>query len=176
MEKLDEDKIENTINNLLRKYVQHSKGFFIVAPSGSGKTYFTKNQKELNWIDGDELWMASGAHPDREWWLESMEIIHEVDKRSDFVTQKAKEKGLWIMGASNAELQPDAIVVPEWEDHIKMIKHREENDYDGGAKSNPDSIKQLKDHIETIMEWKEKGVPHFKTIKDAADFLASSVA
>ena len=65
-----------------KKTIAHSVGYFILAPSGAGKTYFVKNQKKKNWIDGDELWMATNAHPNRAWWLESIASMDEVDQIS----------------------------------------------------------------------------------------------
>ena len=40
-------------SELGKKYIQHKIGFFILAPSGTGKTHFIKNQEKQNWIDGD---------------------------------------------------------------------------------------------------------------------------
>ncbi|KKP64261.1 MAG: hypothetical protein UR60_C0025G0017 [Candidatus Moranbacteria bacterium GW2011_GWF2_34_56] len=45
-------------NKFKKEYKVHSKGFFILAPSGAGKTYYIKNQKAKHWIDGDLLWEA----------------------------------------------------------------------------------------------------------------------
>lgn len=168
-EELDEEKIKNILEEFKSKYIAHNEGFFIMAPSGVGKTYFCNNQNEPNWIDGDEIWIATGAHPSRSWWLEGSEVISEVDKRSDVVTFLAREMGYWIMGASNFWLQPDAIVIPDWEEHKKLIKYREENNYDGGAKS--DEFDQVLSHREWIMKWSEKGTPVFKTIEEAVNNL-----
>lgn len=118
-----------------KKTIAHSVGYFILAPSGAGKTYFVKNQKKKNWIDGDELWMATNAHPNRAWWLESIASMDEVDQMSDIITMQAKKMGLWIMGASNNWLAPDAVVLPNWKTHKKYIIKRETENYDGGAKS-----------------------------------------
>lgn len=117
-----------------KEYKTHKKGFFVLAPSGAGKTHFVKNQKAKHWIDGDILWAETNAHPKEEWWLDE-ESIPEVDQKSDIVTVQAKKMGFWIMGASNYWLKPDAVVIPNWSKHKKYIKIREENNYDGGAKS-----------------------------------------
>lgn len=170
---LDQQTVDKAIEEISNKYRVHQKGLFIVAPSGAGKTHFCKNQQEQNWIDGDILWKKSEAHPDRTWWLEGLEAITEVDKRSDEVTKQAKEKGLWIMGASNNWLKPDAIVIPDWDEHVKYIKHREENNYDGGAKSNPEALAQVQSHIAQISEWEKEGIPTFKSINEATKFLTS---
>src|SRR3989339_1217146 len=97
---------------LTKEYITHKKGFFIMAPSGAGKTYFIKNQKEKHWIDGDDLWKAAKAHPKDGWWLEKISLIDEIDQRCDVITVQAKKLGFWIMGASNYWLKPDAIVIP----------------------------------------------------------------
>jgi len=38
-----------------QEFITHKKGFFIMAPSGAGKTYFIDRQKEKHWMDGDTL-------------------------------------------------------------------------------------------------------------------------
>lgn len=158
-----------------KKYKTHDEGLFILAPSGAGKTHFCTHQTEQNWIDGDELWMAAGAHPDGPWWTQPIEVINRVDNRSDVITMEAKALGFWIMGASNLWLKPDAIVIPDWEAHIKYIKHREETNYDGGATS--EGLAQVQDHISVIKKWNsEHGVPMFKTIEEAVEALTSNSA
>jgi hypothetical protein len=48
-------------NKLSKSYVRHRKGLFILAPSGSGKTFFVTKQKAKDWIDGDILWPMANA-------------------------------------------------------------------------------------------------------------------
>jgi len=154
------------------QYVKHDKGLFILAPSGSGKTHFCTNQIEKHWIDGDEIWMASKAHPDYAWWNDSIEVINQIDQRSDVITMEAKNNGLWIMGASNYWLKPDAIVIPDWETHVSYIKAREEGNYDGGATS--ESLAQVEEHIAFIRSWHaDHGVPLFESIEEAVETLTS---
>jgi hypothetical protein len=119
----------------LKKYKQHKKGLFIVAPSGSGKTYYVNHQTGNDWIDGDEIWMATGAQPDRAWWTEGPEVINHVDQRCDVTTEECRRLGLWIMGASNYWLVPDAVVIPDFRIQKKYIVKRENTAYDGGATS-----------------------------------------
>jgi hypothetical protein len=161
--------------DLGKKYVQHSKGLFILAPSGAGKTHFCKSQTEQHWIDGDELWMGAKAHPDGAWWLEPMEVMNRVDQRSDIITMEAMTQGFWIMGASSNWLKPSAIVIPDWDTHVSYIKHREENDYDGGAKT--DRLDQVKSHIEFIKRWHtDHGVPMFNSVDDAVESLTENLS
>lgn len=155
-----------------KHYVRHEKGFFIMAPSGAGKTYFIKHQKEKHWMDGDTLWEMSNAHPEGPWWLKP-EIIATIDARSDVITEQYKSFGFWIVGASNNWLKPDAIVLPNWSTHKRYIRTRERENYDGGATS--DRLEQVLAHRRWIKQWTKKGVPELKSIKEAADYLASTV-
>ena len=161
-------------NKLSDKYAVHDQGFFILAPSGAGKTYFCNRQQSLEWIDGDELWETSGAHPNLAWWNGGEGTIHRVDQRSDVITMEAKLQGFWIMGASNFWLKPDAIVIPNWDKHTAYIKEREESHYDGGAKS--DTLDQVQSHISFIKKWHtDHGVPLFESIEHATSALVSSI-
>lgn len=155
----------------LEKTISHKKGYFILAPSGTGKTYYIKNiQKETHWIDGDALWQSTGAHPDTDWWNQGLDVIKQVDARSDIITAQAKACGLWVMGASNNWLRPDAIVLPDWKTNVQYIKHREKNNYDGGLKS--DGLVQLKSHRKELrMIARTKKVPIFSTVQAAAEYI-----
>ena len=160
-------------DELKKKYVTHRVGYFILAPSGAGKTHFVNGQIEPHWIDGDHLWMSAHAHPDSKWWLEPVEIINEIDSRSDVITVEAKKMGFWIVGASNYWLKPDAIVIPHWKTHKKYISVRETTHYDGGATS--DKLHQVQAHRRWISKWAKKGVPSFKSVDEAASHLAEQI-
>ena len=151
------------------KYITHKVGFFILAPSGAGKTHFIKNQKDQHWIDGDEVWMMAKAHPEGEWWLEDTSIIDGIDQRSDVITVEAKKRGFWLMGASNYWLKPDAVVIPDWETHQRFITKRENNDYDGGATSK--DLERVKKSRTWMSRWGKEGVTIFQSVEEAADSL-----
>lgn len=152
-----------------KEYITHKRGLFILAPSGSGKTHFISRQKEKHWLDGDALWEASNAHPKGAWWLESLEVINEIDQRSDVITAQAKKLGFWILGASNNWLKPDAIVLPHWSTHKRYIQAREQTHYDGGATSK--DFKQVLGHRQWIRLWARRGVPVFQSIQEAVAHL-----
>ncbi|MBI3984080.1 hypothetical protein HY346_02160, partial [Candidatus Microgenomates bacterium] len=97
---------------LAKKYRIHATGYYILAPSGAGKTHFINSQEVKHWIDGDVLWMSAKAHPEGEWWLQSLLEIIEIERRSDVITVQAKKLGFWIIGSDNYDLVPDAIVIP----------------------------------------------------------------
>ena len=155
-----------------KQFITHKVGFFIVAPSGAGKTYFIDLQKEKHWMDGDSLWEATNAHPYGPWWTEP-EKIQEIDQRSDIITMQAKRLGFWIIGASNDFLKPNAIVLPHWSTHKRYIGAREKGNYDGGATS--DRLVQVLRHRRWIRRWVKEGVPCFGSVQDAADFLEKSL-
>lgn len=160
--------------DLAKKHIQHNRGYFIMAPSGAGKTHFIEHQKEPHWLDGDDLWQLTNAHPDGPWWTESLETIIQIDERCDVITTQAKKLGFWVLGASNSWMPPDAIVIPDWETHKKWIGIRETTNYDGGATT--DRLDGVKQHREWILQWEKKGVPKFETVDQAAEFLAKQYA
>jgi hypothetical protein len=155
---------------MAKKYRQHDKGLFVLAPSGAGKTRYCNNQQEPHWIDGDDLWMGAGAHPDGAWWEESLDVVYRIVQRCDLITEEAKSHGFWIMGASNYLLKPDAVVIPDWKTHQRYIAHREKLGYDGGARS--DTLDRVRRHIEAIEKWHhDHGVPLFNSIDHAVAVL-----
>ncbi|HBA37828.1 MAG TPA: hypothetical protein DCY94_03815 [Firmicutes bacterium] len=151
------------------KYNTHENGFFIYGPSGVGKTYFIKHQDTPDWIDGDEIWTACKAFPEGDWWNLPGEEIEAIEKRADIITEQAKKLGFWIIGASSVNVVPDAIVIPDFETHLKYIKYREEHDYDGGMKS--DDLEKIKNNREYFSRFKSQGVPVFTSVEEAASYL-----
>lgn len=156
-------------DQLKSEYITHDHGYFIYGPSGVGKTYFINNQVEKNWIDGDVLWSATKAFPKEEWWNFSGDEIDEVERRADVVTEQAKRLGFWIIGASSVNVVPDAIVIPSFETHLKYIKYREENNYDGGMKS--DDLDKIKRNREYYSRFHEVGVPIFESVEEAVYYI-----
>ncbi len=156
---------------LAQDYITHKKGYYILAPSGSGKTHFIESQEEKHWIDGDILSMSAKAHPEGEWWLKPLPEIIEIEKRSDIIIDQAKKLGFWIIGADNYDIVPDAIVIPHWSTHKKYISYREQGNYDGGATT--DQLKSVLQSRKWISRHARKGVPKFKSVAEAAKFLAS---
>lgn len=156
-------------DKLAKEFVRHDKGLFILAPSGAGKTYFVNHQLKKDWVDGDNLWAITNADPTGDEWDSDIDLIQEVNDRCDVITNQAKKLGFWVMGSSNRYLKPDAIVIPPWEEHIKMVTHREHAAYDGGATS--ENLKELRAHCEWIAHWEAEGVPRFDSISLAVSFL-----
>lgn len=156
---------------LAKTYKRHQTGYFILAPSGSGKTYFVEHQTEKNWMDGDMLWPAAKADLTDDGWDVPFEIVMEVNSRSDVITEQAKKQGFWVIGASNRWLKPDAIVLPDWRTHKNYVIHREQGQYDGGAKE--ENFEGLKSHRRWIAKWKKQGVPCFRSVQEAALFLGN---
>ena len=143
---------------------------FILAPSGVGKTYYNENQKEKHWLDGDELWEGANAHPRGPWWLSPVDVLIEIENKSDTITVQAKKIGFWILGSMNDWLRPDAIVIPDLNVHKKYIITREKDSYDGGITS--DRFDHMLHERKMARRWVKKGVPLFKSVEEAADYLA----
>ena len=160
---------DSIFNMLAEEYIMHDKGYFMLAPSGVGKTYFVTHQKENHWIDGDYLWDITGADYLGGEWVYDYAKVEDVNKRCDKVTFLAKQAGFWIIGSSNWNLKPDAIVLPHWRVHKQRIVKRENTNYDGGAKSN-DFAGVLK-HRKLIAQWVKKGVPRFYDVESAANYI-----
>lgn len=160
-------------NELKKEYITHKKGYFIYGPSGVGKTYFINNQKVKNWIDGDILWSAAKAFPDGEWWNLSGDEIDAIERRADVITEQAKKLGFWIIGASSVNMIPDAIVIPDFETHLKYIQYRENNNYDGGIKS--DDLDKIKRNREYYSRFQKDGVPIFKSVDEAVDYIENQM-
>lgn len=154
---------------LQKEYKTHKKGYFIYGPSGVGKTYFVKHQTVKNWIDGDVLWAVTKAFPNNDWWNLTGEEIDEIERRADVITEQAKKLGFWIMGASSVNMVPDAIVMPDFETHLKYIQYRENHNYDGGMKSG--DIEKIKRNREYFLRFHNHGVPVFKSVLEAVDYL-----
>jgi hypothetical protein len=157
-------------NNLSKNSIRHKKGLFILAPSGSGKTFYITRQKVNDWIDGDTLWSTANADLTNDEWENDMNIVMETNNRCDIITEQAKKQGFWVMGSSNNWLRPDAIVLPPWNIHKKYVTNRESNDYDGGAKN--ENLSELKAHRKIIKQWMKVGVPCFMSIAEAAHYLS----
>lgn len=159
----------NIYNDLKKEYVTHNKGYFIYGPSGVGKTYFINNQEVKNWIDGDILWSHAHAFPDSDWWNLPGEEIDMIERRADVITEQAKKLGFWIIGASSVNVVPDAIVIPDFDTHLSYIKYRENNNYDGGIKS--DDLDRIKNTREYYSRFSRDGVPIFKSVSEAVYYI-----
>ena len=156
-------------DNLSTDYIRHRKGYFILAPSGAGKSFFVNSQAQKHWIDGDVLWPMANADKTEDGWMASFVLVMEVNNKSDVITHEAKKLGFWVVGSSNNFLKPDAIVLPKWALHKKYIIRREQLSYDGGAKK--ENFTGVKAHRSWIRKWKKHGVPCFLSVKDAANYL-----
>lgn len=157
----------DTYNKVGEEFVRHKKGFFILGPSGIGKSHFIRNQvHEKHWIDADWLWRTTRAMPAGAWW-ENLETIVEVEQRCDIITSESKKQGFWMLGSACNWLKPDAIVIPHWQTNVKYIKIREKN-YDGGITS--DRLPQLKSHRKEILGWQKNGVPRFYSVTEAVKY------
>jgi hypothetical protein len=158
---------------LAEKYELHDKGLFILAPSGVGKTYYVNHQSKMDWIDGDSLWTVAGADYSQDEWGDNLDDVMEINARCDVITYQAKKQGFWVLGSSNYFLKPDAVVIPDWDTHLKFITARQESNYDGGATT--DDLAGLRSHIQWITKTWQNKVPFFKSIETAATHLTRPI-
>ena len=156
---------------LASEYATHPKGLFILAPSGSGKSYFINNQTDKDWMDGDYLWPATNADLSTDDWAYETGSVHEINRRSDVMTYQAKKLGFWIIGSSNESLKPDAIVIPPIETHLEYIKKRQSTVNSNGAKT--EDIDGVLAHRVIIETWKSEGVPCFDSVEEAVNYLTT---
>lgn len=156
-------------DKLKKEYVLHKKGYFIYGPSGIGKSYFVEHQQIKNWVDGDLLWEVTNAFPNGDWWNWSGKTIDVIEQRADVITHIAREMGFWIIGASCVHAIPDAVVMPDFEKHLEYIKLREKTCYGGGLTS--ENIDKIRKNREYFLRFSQKGVPTFKSIEEAVNYL-----
>jgi len=159
-------------DKLGNEYNIHSKGLFILAPSASGKTYYIENQTEKDWIDGDYLWPVTNADLSNDDWDYDMEVVKEINRRSDVITYQAKKLGFWIIGSSNDSLKPDAIVLLPIEKHMEYVQKRLEGQNSNGAKK--EDVDALLEHRKIIELWVDQGVPSFESVEMAVEYLTES--
>ena len=159
-------------SKLAKTHETHKHGYFILAPSASGKTHFVTQQKTRHWIDGDELWLAALAQPAGAWWLEPIERAEQIEARCDVITLEAKRLGFWIVGGSNTWLKPDAIVIPNWQTQKHHLQQRTQGDNDGGFTNS--QLERALIQRKWFNRWAKQGVPKFLSITEAADYLTSS--
>jgi len=68
---------------------------------------------------------------------------------------------------------PDAIVIPDFKTHLKYIQHRENNNYDGGIKS--DDLEKIKRNREYYSRFQKDGVPIFKSVDEAVYYIENQM-
>ena len=110
-----------------KDYTKHKKGYVIIAPPGSGKSYFVRNQskdKKKDFIDGDILLSQLGVNwkiakfPDPDFVLSY--------KRADLMLEQSRQYGYKILTSTFFEFNGDALVLPKIKDHKKLVEKRKD--------------------------------------------------
>lgn len=83
---------KTTSDRLAKSCSTHCYGLFVLAPSGTGKTYYVNGQHEKHWIDGDLLWTVTGSDYSDMKWISNIQEVSEIDARCDVITQQAKNE------------------------------------------------------------------------------------
>jgi guanylate kinase len=117
-------KNNSKLEELKKSYNTHHQGKIIIGPSCIGKTTFLKSQTgfKKDWIDTDDImkYLDVDWHYNEEN-LKQCELNYRI---CDFYLAQLKLQGFWILGSLFWEYTPDAIVIPKWKEHKKMLKKR----------------------------------------------------
>jgi hypothetical protein len=157
-------------NKALEKAAKHKVGYFIFAPSCSGKSYYLDRASTNDWIDGDFIWEDSGAHPPvaTKWWQDSdVDNLDLIDIKADIVTDEVRKMGGWIMGASTYFLRPDAVVLLPWATH-KSYALKRANELNSSGEQKIEKLKRMRRSY--FKRFKKNKVPVFKSIEEAVKF------
>ena len=78
----------------------HKHGFIVLAPPGSGKTYFVKKHLR-EWVDADIIFNDLGLHSME--WHNATHTEKEEEKhykKCDAALKVMQEVGLWVLGST----------------------------------------------------------------------------
>tara|TARA_Y200000002_G_C22668965_1_gene659148 strand:+ start:1169 stop:1696 length:528 start_codon:yes stop_codon:yes gene_type:complete len=161
------DENNTKINELKEEYNTFSYGKIILAPSCIGKSTFLKSQSEKNWVDTDVIMSQLGL----DW-----HYNEEDDKQmilnyriADFYLAQLKLQGFQILGSLFWEFTPDAIVIPPWKKHKKMLANRkkqfENNEINFVWKQTNEDVKKNRKFLRKFA--KKRKIPIFKSIEKA---------
>jgi hypothetical protein len=146
-----------------KDYVKHKKGYVIIAPPGSGKSYFIRNQrkdKKKDFIDGDILLSQLGVNwkiskfPDPDFVLSY--------KRADLMLEQSRQYGYRILTSTFFEFNGDALVLPKIKDHKKLVEKRKDLSWK--------YVLQMRKRFEWFAK-KYYKTPIFETFDEAIEYL-----
>ena len=151
----------NIYNKYSQLYKKHTQGYIILGPPASGKTTFVNNQVNKHWIDADDLFNDLGV----DWHYNSSNHIQLKLNytRADYILQQSKLFGFRIIGSLFWDYDPDAIVIPPLDIHIKYINYRTDLKY----------IEVIKIRNSLIQKSKNKNIPTFNSCIEAVNYINS---
>lgn len=136
----------------------HDKGFVIIAPPGSGKSFWVrKHQKD--WVDADEIFKDLGIHTKE--WHSTKHTEKEEEKHyrvCDQYLSIMKRAGLKIIGSLFWEYKADAIVLIDKNTHKSYVNKRNDLEWK--------SVEEIATFLKKFS--KKKAIPVYTTIDDAA--------
>ena len=153
-------------NSIDKKYKCHKKGYYILAPPGSGKSYYIRHLdgEKKDWLDADILCNACNTC----WHLNKKNPVELRLNylRNEYIIEQSRALGYRILGSLFWEdIKPDAIVMPDYKDHKKLFQKR--NDI------NLTFIKKIRSLILKLA--KKKKVKVFKTIPEAIKYCERKI-
>lgn len=146
-----------------KEYTKHKNGYVIIAPPGSGKSYFVRNQKKgkkKEFIDGDILLKQLGADWKKTKFPNPDFVL--AYKGIDLMLEQSRQYGYKILTSTFFEFNGDALVLPKIKDHKDYVAKRKDLNW--------------KDvfHLRKKFEWFAKKyfeMPIFETFDEAIEYL-----
>ena len=138
-----------------KKVPVHDEGAVLLAPPGSGKSWFVEHEGRGLWADVDEFLGAYLKFHTEAWntekHAEAAEKNHYLE--CDKYLQALRDEGVWIVGSLFWEYVPDAIVVLNEAEHRKWVAKRDDLDWASARKVRGFLQKHGREH----------GVPVYRT-------------
>lgn len=111
-------------NRFSNKYTRHTRGAILLAPPGSGKTTYVRQQSQdtRHWVDQDELYSEIGLT-----WSDSEadpSAFQAQYERADRLSDKVRAYGFRVMGSLFWEYPADVVVLLPEAQHRAYVAQR----------------------------------------------------
>ena len=141
-------------------YKKHKKGCVLLAPPGSGKSYFVNKQTDKDWIDSDIIMGKKSLNV--QWNNKSGSIDEKLGyMRADYMLEQCKMYGYKIMGSLFWEYKADAMVILPIKQHRLYIEKRKD--------LNNNSLNKMRQLFKNHA--KKNNIPIFNSIEKAIKYL-----
>jgi len=138
----------------------------ILAPSGSGKTYFEKKNRDV--IDGDDIIARTVGWPtEREWWKGPNNSTIQARNEDEILKYSARHRDMIIVfnGQFSDYGAIDAFVIIDEARHFLNIEDRIRKDPDTSQPADFDTVRKNRDEHASLA--KQHKIPVFKDFEAA---------